>query len=1442
MKKERFFFLIIFILSFKAFANNFDVRNYNVREGLVQSQVFDITQDREGYLWFATAGGVSRFDGQEFKNFTKRQGLAENFTTAILLDRHGNLWFAHQKGKLSKLNPKTLSIKTYQISIEDKPQTSFQIYSMFEDSTGRIWFITVGNGLYFYQNGQFYKLGRRQGLLSSYVYKILQYNDSTLWVATARGLSTINCRDSIPQKSDSLQILGLKKPYLVDMLRDHQGNIWFSVLDEGLFCLYPNGSYQKLSKKDGLLDNNIWNIAAYKNGLLISYNNRGVSYIKLEPNKDENFAAKNFYLIKNLTSQDIFRIFVDRECNIWFGLNGKGVDRLSESLIETYRLSDTDATKNIVWSILGKGDEYWLGLENGLAYFNVSTRKTKFINKIGEKNLINVMQIFPDNQGGLWILSFGSGIFRYDSKKKKFYEFKVPKNLKIDTRLAFCMEKSDDGKYWFGFEEYGILIFDPRNNKFEHLTRKKNNALSDSIFVLYNDGKGSLWIGTYDDGLIKYDGSKFIKYGTKTGYSIDGVNDITTGPEGKLWMISSNDEILTFDGQKIDTLTEKFGLTQNSLFTLQFWKNQLWVGTNRGLVCIDLTTGGKFDVGINSGFDVSETNERASFISSDSTLWFGTINGVVRVKPKILKHFIITPIVKLNNVLVFSHSFKWPDDNRLSYNKNHLTFNFSGIYFKVPEWLKFQYKLKGFDQEWSPPTESRTAQYSYIPPGEYTFQVRASIDCKTWSTPVELHFIITPPFYQTWWFLFLSALFIVTAIFGVIYYRDVQNRKTKMYLEQKVHERTVELLNEKERVEAINKALTESESKFRTLTEISPSAVFIYQDYKFVYVNPATERITGYSKEELLNKHITTIVHPDFKNLIADRAKKRMSGKQVPDRYEFKILRKDGEERWIDFSARAITYIGKEAGLGTVFDITERKRAEEALLQEKERLSAILSAIADGVIATDRDQNIILCNIRALSLLGISNKNQNKYVGKKFSELVRLAKEDAKEQIFNPVKELIDSDGATQIEGTGFLLVKHKKKILVEFSAAPIFDKESHIMGVVFAIRDITDRRRMEKELLKNQKLESIGVLAGGIAHDFNNFLTAIMGNLSLLRMRVDENDKRLINRILSAEKAAEKAQELTQQLLTFSKGGLPIKKHTNIYELVKDSAEFVLSGSNVDFVLESESDLWNAEVDPGQINQVIQNLIINADQAMPNGGTIFIKLENTEIDSESKLPLNPGKYIKLRIKDHGVGIPQKYLPKIFDPFFTTKQSGSGLGLATSFSIIQKHNGHIEVSSVVGEGTEFTIYLPATIINQKQKVNEVKFKKFNTGPKKPVVLVMDDEEMVRDLAANLFEQLGFVVVQAKDGQEAINLYQAFLNDRKKIDLVIMDLTIPGGMGGKEAIQKLLQIDPQAIAIVSSGYSNDPVMAEFDKYGFKACLRKPFKIEELSQILNDILNP
>ena len=388
----------------------------------------------------------------------------------------------------------------------------------------------------------------------------------------------------------------------------------------------------------------------------------------------------------------------------------------------------------------------------------------------------------------------------------------------------------------------------------------------------------------------------------------------------------------------------------------------------------------------------------------------------------------------------------------------------------------------------------------------------------------------------------------------------------------------------------------------------------------------------------------------------------------------------------------------------------------------------------------------------------------------------------------------------------------------------------------VKAVRDISERKRMEEELLKARKLESIGVLAGGIAHDFNNFLTAILGNISLIRATTPPDDSRMTG-LRDAENACLRAKDLSGQLLTFSKGGAPVKKITALDDIIKESVDFSLRGANVKSQLELDPDLRAADIDAGQISQVINNLVINACQAMPEGGNISVRADNVTVAGADNLSLPAGNYLKISIQDHGIGIRTKHLNKIFDPYFTTKQAGSGLGLASCYSIIKQHNGMITVNSQPDEGTVFVFYLPAADGEEQRSEAKQETLMHRASGK---ILVMDDEEMVRTVSGALLNKIGYQVEFAADGREAVEKYEKSWKEGSPFDVVIMDLTIPGGMGGKEAMQHLLAINPDVKGIVSSGYANDPVMADFGRYGFSSVVTKPYILQQLSDALAELM--
>jgi nitrogen-specific signal transduction histidine kinase/ActR/RegA family two-component response regulator len=389
---------------------------------------------------------------------------------------------------------------------------------------------------------------------------------------------------------------------------------------------------------------------------------------------------------------------------------------------------------------------------------------------------------------------------------------------------------------------------------------------------------------------------------------------------------------------------------------------------------------------------------------------------------------------------------------------------------------------------------------------------------------------------------------------------------------------------------------------------------------------------------------------------------------------------------------------------------------------------------------------------------------------------------------------------------------------------------------VIETISDITEKHLLEEERLKTQKLESIGTLAGGIAHDFNNMLQGIFGYISMAKMTLDQKKKSLAM-LEQAEKALHQSVNLTTQLLTFSKGGKPAKKNLSLLPVIENAARFALSGSRSEYRISSAPDLRRVEADEGQLGQVIQNIVLNADQAMPLGGCVEIAAQNVSA-SDASLPRSiAGKdHVLITIQDSGVGIPEQYLGKIFDPYFTTKEKGSGLGLATSYSIIRNHRGLIDVRSEVGKGTDLFLYLPASEAVAEESPGAAVPGKTRTCR----VLVMDDEKVVREVAGEILRALGHEAAFSENGEAALTMYREAMASAKPFDVVILDLTIRGGMGGLETLGKLLELDPGAKAVVSSGYSDDTALSKYREHGFRAFLKKPYNVKELQDTLSALL--
>jgi PAS domain S-box-containing protein len=552
-----------------------------------------------------------------------------------------------------------------------------------------------------------------------------------------------------------------------------------------------------------------------------------------------------------------------------------------------------------------------------------------------------------------------------------------------------------------------------------------------------------------------------------------------------------------------------------------------------------------------------------------------------------------------------------------------------------------------------------------------------------------------------------------------------------------------------------------------------------------------------------------------------------------PYSIDYRVTLKDGSVKTLH--ARAVVIRNKDGKplifRGTSQDVTDLRKIETALRNSRDFVESILDTVDEAFIVIDRDYVITMANNAYARQVNMPLRD---IIGKHCHEISH--------QSSKPCFESGEDCSVRHCFETGepySCVHRHKSKdgsiLYVETKAFPLKDPSGNVISAIEVINNITDKHLLEEQILRTQKLEAVGLLAGGIAHDFNNLLQGVFGSISMAKLFSDKEGKAYAM-IEVAEKALYQATNLTKQLLTFSKGGEPLKKVIGLPSVIDDAARFALSGSNVDYRSVSDERLWPVEADEGQITQVINNIVLNACESMPEGGTVRIEMRNVLIDETVGLPLKKGKYVQVDIRDSGTGIPESHLSKIFDPYFTTKKKGSGLGLATSYSIIGRHGGVITVSSQLGAGSTFSIYLPAS--EQRLSAHETPKKDLVAG--KGRILVMDDEELVRTIAGHMISRLGYDVDFAENGEEAIEKYSGAMKTGRPFDAVILDLTIRAGMGGEETIRKIAELNPAVKAVVSSGFSDDDIVSNYRDYGFRAVLSKPYRIEALSEVLHGLL--
>jgi PAS domain S-box-containing protein len=616
-------------------------------------------------------------------------------------------------------------------------------------------------------------------------------------------------------------------------------------------------------------------------------------------------------------------------------------------------------------------------------------------------------------------------------------------------------------------------------------------------------------------------------------------------------------------------------------------------------------------------------------------------------------------------------------------------------------------------------------------------------------------------------------------------------------------------------------SLRESEERYRQTFEQNGAAQLLVDpgDGRIVDANRAACELYGLGLEELRSEQVTrlALASPEEARRLAALLARRTPGHDVVQQ-----LLPTGDAREVEAHVSPVSIRGRRLAYAILHDVTARRRAEAALRESQERLSVTLRWIADGVVGTGTFGAVELMNPAAEAVTGWT---QAEAVGRAVDQVCPVVDERTR------LPRSLTPGAAPRAAS---LVVKRRDgtERIVESTSAPILGPDGLDAGVVIALRDVTQQRAMEREAMRARNLESLGILAGGIAHDFNNFLAGMIGNIELARMDLPA-ETAVWGTLAKAESAARRAQGLARQLLAFARGGAPVRRVTSLGDLLKETTEFALRGSSVRSEVAIAPDLAPVDADEGQINQVVHNLLLNARQAMPGGGTIEVRASNVEIPPGHGT-LAPGRYVHVSVADDGPGIPEDALSRLFTPYFTTKKEGTGLGLAISYGIVRKHDGLLSVESEIGRGTTFHVHLPASTAAPARGPELVATPKEVRGR----VLVMDDDPAVLDLLTRMLDRLGYEADFVRDGEEAVRAHARARREERPYDVTILDLTVPGAPGGKDAVKRILAADPKAKVVVTSGYTDDPVMADYVRYGFKAALPKPFTRNDLSTVLRD----
>lgn len=1344
-----------------------------------------IIQDRQGFLWLTTSNGLVRYDGYEKKIIKKGpDGLTSNLVPCVYEDSEGLLWIVTLSG-LDLYDRRNGSFRHFQ----HDPANSTSIGSnnfnwapklVAEDKNGLIW-IGTKEGLYSFnkQTEKFtaYHLGPKNDPHG--------LNADNVWTVVADRGGSIWVGTSA-----GLDVYDPGDNQFSHFLHDPEDDGGPQAPGKGIVYAVAQGR-----------DGDVW-VGTSEGGLSrYSRSNKTFTHYRHDPNDPDSLAC-----------DEIFSITEDSRGNLWLGRSFSRAFGLEKYNMDSGKFTlykhDSDVPGSLYSNIIltcfeDRSGILWVPENTGKVqkmdpYCNRFKLHTVKKNDSSTTGLRALTSVYEDSRGDIWT-GGQQGLSRFDRKSQTWTYFAPdPDNPQaLWNQYAFSMIEDSDGNFWVATDDGILNLFD--RDRGIVLKRYQNPIIPKTARMIVEDrfDPDIFWFGIENYGLFKFNkkSGEFTRYESRSDASeglLDGfIVSLRQDDDGRMW-IQSHSGLYHFNPR-----TEKFiryshndndpaSISSNVINDLYIdIQGVFWVSTDSGLNRFDPQNGRFLRYGKKHGFPTMST--RTILEDRSGLLWIGSDAGLIVFDPaeeKVTRVYTKEDGLQCNSFSLYATSALQTRGGRMWFAGPNGVNSFYPEKIRTNPFKPSVYLntlTQGGEEIISNPSASKGTdvdldwRHNFF---EFTY---AALN---YSQPGNnLYKYILEGWDKDWFY--------------------AGKQRSGRYSGLSGGDYTLKILA------ANNDGLWSDSPFFIRIHVATPfwqtwwfyllcisSMLFIL----FLLFFIRTRNLQQFNRKLEAAYKLVKLAEEKYRSIFENATEGIFQS--TP---EGKLLTVNTE------MARILGYESSEELIGAIDNISQQVYVDAA---DREKLIRALkenSVISNFETRFRRKDNLIIwVNISV-------RKNDSEKEGRvSFDGIVKdiTRRREIEIELENHRQNLEN------------MVAERTKKI-----------NEANIL----LQHEIDERHRVEEELLKSKKLESIGVLAGGIAHDFNNLLAVIVGRISMAQLHLIPGSK-AAEELEKAELATERAAELSNKFITFSSGGKPVKELDDIGEVVRNTVELSLSGSKVKAKFLLSPDLWPVSIDRNQMSQAFNNIIENAKNAMDKGGVLQVMGENFVFDQEqngSKLPLSTGDYVMICFQDEGGGIPKEYLSRIFDPYFTMdamgKEKGKGLGLSITYSIINKHNGYIFVDSREGKGASVYVYLPAL---PEQSLSDPPFRLDDSGKGKKI-LVMDDEEMIRATSQNILEIMGHEVFVAPEGESAFTLYEQAYNEGRPFDLLIIDLTIPGGLGGKELITKLIQFDPNVRAIVSSGYAEDPVMSNYQDYGFVQALPKPYTLERMQAVLDEV---